>query len=185
MKEYKFRASQSTLSTWVRGDIDRAIEGYFKLADYCTPQMEMGRKFHKEWELEVKKTSCMPKVFGGKKIENFKTERKIVRQITPWMELVGVIDLSINSKLLIDFKTGKTPSSSYTNSFQHKLYQILIPTAERFEYHHWDQYKKKADMNIIHLTEKTLDDGLNYLLTYGAEMHSYLIENGLYEKYQK
>lgn len=181
----KFRASYSTLSTWARGDIDRAIEGYFKLSTFTTPQMEMGKKFHKEWELEIKKTNCMPKVFGSRQIREFKTERKIVRQVTDWMELVGVVDLSINSELLIDFKTGKTPSSAYTNSFQHNLYQILIPTAKRFEYHHWDQYKKKADMSMIHLSEKTLDAGLNYLLTYGAEMHSYLIENRLYERYSK
>lgn len=185
MNTPKFRASYSTLNNWAMGQIDRAIEGYFKLADYSTPQMEMGKKFHKEWELEVKKTNCMPQVFGGRQLQNFKTERKIVKQITDWMELVGVVDLDIDSKLLIDFKTGKTPSSSYTNSFQHKLYQILIPTAERFEYHHYDQYKKKSDMSMIHLTDQTLDEGLNYLLTYGAEMHSYLIENGLYERYSK
>jgi hypothetical protein len=183
---YKFRASYSTLSTWARGDIDRAVEGYFKLATFTTPQMEAGKKFHKEWELEIKETGCMPKVFGGKQIKlPHKTERKIVRQITDWMELVGVIDLDINSKLLIDFKTGKTPSGAYTQSFQHKLYQILRPTAHRFEYHHYDQYKKTSDVSIIYLTDQTMDEGLNYLLTYGAEMHSYLIENRLYERYSK
>ena len=129
MNTPKFRASYSTLNNWAMGQIDRAIEGYFKLADYSTPQMEMGKKFHKEWELEVKKTNCMPQVFGGRQLQNFKTERKIVKQITDWMELVGVVDLDIDSKLLIDFKTGKYEEKQ--ESLQLPIYLLLVTNTQK------------------------------------------------------
>jgi hypothetical protein len=178
----KFRASYSTLSLWASGNTDRAIEGYFKLSTFDTPALEAGRKWHEQWQYEVEQTKSLPKIFGGKQLQNPITEQKIVKEIDTWLDLVGVIDLQ-DEDLLIDYKTGKTPSSYYANTYQANLYQILIPTAKRFEYHHYDQYKKSVDMTIIHLSEQTLDNGIEWLLTYASDMHSYLIENNLYEQY--
>lgn len=180
----KFRASYSILSTWASGDTDRAIRMYFKLDDFDTPQMRAGRDFHTAWDMEVSETKCMPSVFGARKLNNPITERKIVKQIEPWLELVGVIDLQ-DGELLVDYKTGKTRSSAYANGFQHCLYQILVPEAKRFEYHHWDQYRKKADMQIIHLNKESMLQGMDYLIAHASDMHSYLEENNLYEKLKK
>lgn len=178
----KFRASYSVLSTWARGDIDRAVEMYFKLSTYDTPQMKAGREYHDAWDLEVSETGCMPQVFGGRKLNNPITERKIVKQIEDWLELVGVVDL-VDGELMVDYKTGKTPSSAYTNGFQHCLYSILVPEAKMFEYHHYDQYNKTKDMQILHLSEQTYMDGMDYLITHASDMHSFLEENQLYERY--
>lgn len=178
----KFRASYSTLNLWASGQKDRAIEGYFKLSTFITPQMEAGKRYHKEWEEETKKTNCMPAVFGGRKLQNPITERKIVVEVDSWLDLVGVIDLQ-DGDLLIDYKTGKTPASAYSSSCQPYIYQLLVPTAKRFEFHCFDQYRNKAEVSILYLTEKTFDIGLEWLITHSSDMHSTLLEQGLYERY--
>jgi len=38
-------------------------------------------------------------------------------------------------------------------------------------------------MSILHLTDKTLEDGINWVVTIGSEMFSYFNENQLYERF--
>lgn len=179
----KFRASFSTLSAWSSGDYERAVDMYFGLTDFVTPAMEEGRRFHKEWDTEIKKTGCFPKVFGGKKIKGeFKTELFVQRELDKWLEVVGFIDMQAGDTLY-DWKTGKTTSDSYAGSFQAKVYQLLVPNSKRFEFHHYDQYQKTTDVSIVHLTDETLEKGINWILTHSSEMHNYLQETGLYERY--
>jgi len=179
----KFRASYSILNVWQSGNYERAVEMYFKLKEFTTRAMHEGKEKHKEWEEEVKKTGKMPIVFGGKQLFNPKTELKIVRQLDDWLELVGKIDL-LDETTIYDWKYGKIPSERYANGFQPKTYQILIPKAKRAEIHHYDPISKRADMSIIHLTEKTLKDAIEWCVTNASEMHSYFQDNKLYERFQ-
>lgn len=181
----KFRASFSVLEQWSQGHYDRATTMYFKLVDFTNEYIEAGRNFHEDWEKEVSKTKAYPKVFGGKKIEGeFKTEYKIERQLDDWLELVGVIDLwQPKEKLIIDWKSGTVPSTQYSRGFQTKVYQVLLPEAKRAEIHHFNQYNHKTDMSIIHLTDKTLTEGLDWVLTFSSEMYAYLVDNKLYERF--
>lgn len=183
----KFRASYSILEQWSQGKWDRATKMYFKLMDFTNKYIEAGRKFHKDWEQEINKTECYPEVFGGKEIEGeFETELKIEKDLSEWLELVGVIDLWLPDEgVIIDWKSGSTPSTQYANGFQTKVYQILKPEAKRAEIHHFNQYNHKTDMSIVHLTDKTLDDGINWVLTWASEMFSYLEENKLFEKFNE
>lgn len=181
----KFRASYSTLNLWSSGNYQRAIEGYFKLRSFTTPAMQAGKEWHNIWESEVNTTGCMPKVFGGQKLIKPKTELKLVKQLDDWLELVGVIDLQHgeNGENLVDYKTGKTTSDSYANSFQPRVYHILIPEATRFEFRHYDHSTKRTDTSIVHLTPTTLNKGIDWVVTYASEMHSHLLKNDLYKKY--
>lgn len=183
----KFRASYSILEQWSQGNWDRATTMYFKLVDFTNEYIEAGRQFHKDWEAEVTKTKAYPKDFGGKKIKGkFICEHKIEKQLDDWLELVGIIDLWLpEEKVIIDWKSGHTPSTQYANGFQPKVYQLLLPEAKRAEIHHFNQYTRKNDMSIIHLTEKTLDEGLNWVITLASEMNEYLKENKLYERFKQ
>jgi len=183
----KFRASYSVLNAWQSGNYERAVEMYFKLTDFVTEAMQDGRDWHEKWEAEVKDTGCLPQIFGGTKLIKPITEQKIVRQVDEWLEIVGIIDLQHgeNGETLVDYKTGKTQSDNYANSFQPRVYHVLIPSAKRFEFRHYDQYNHTTDTSIIHLTKKTLNDGIDWLITNASEMHSYLEKNQLYERYAK
>ena len=181
----KFRASFSVLNLWQSGNYERAVETYFKLKEFTTEAMANGKAWHKEWEAEVNKTGCLPVVFGGQKLINPKTEQKIVKQLDDWLELVGVIDLQHgeNGEVLVDYKTGKTESDNYANSFQPRVYHILVPEAKRFEFRHFDALTHKTDTSIVHLTPATLNAGIEWVVTMSGEMHSYLVKNELYQRY--
>lgn len=181
MARNKFRASYSTLSTWASGDYDRAIKQYFKLEDFDTPAMKRGREYHGAWDSEIRQTNSMPKVFGGKGLVDPQTELKIERELDEWLDLVGVIDL-YEDRTIYDWKTGKTPAQSI-NPYQVYTYQILLPQAVRAEIHRHDPDTMTTDMVIYHLTEKTLDQGIEWVLTLSSEMHNYFIQNALYERF--
>lgn len=176
-----FRASYSVLSIWASGDYQRAVESYFKLKEYTSPQMEAGKRMHEEWKAEVDKTKCLPKIFGGKKLSNPQTELKIERKLDDWLELVGVIDVYDN-QTIIDYKTGVKSSEAYASDFQKNVYQILKPKATRAEFYRFDQYQNEVDVSVVHLTDKTLKDGLNWVLTLASDMHHYLTKNDLYQQ---
>lgn len=171
-----FRASFSVLNTWAMGDWQRAIEMYLKLPYEPTPQMIEGSKYHQEWQNEIVTKNKLPQVFGGSPLKNPKAELKLEKQLTDWLELVGIIDL-YDGDTIYDWKTGKSKQNA--DGFQLKVYQILIPTARRGEIHHYDQYIKKVDVSVVHLTDKTLKEAVEWVVTFSSEMYHYLKQNGL------
>lgn len=189
-----FRASYSVLALWSQGQRDEAVRSYFKLDRFETQAMRDGKRMHKEWEEETKKTGCSPLVFGGEKlIKPFVTERKMEALLFDWMELVGVIDrlepVAEGDALhvITDYKSGKTSSADYVKSFQGPVYHLLCHLNDiqvgRVEFRHFDQYKGVTDTSILYATNHTLTEGLNWVATHGSEMHDFLKENGLYDKY--
>ena len=184
----KFRASFSVLTMWSSGRYQDAVAAYFKLESFTTPQMELGKALHEEWEHEVQRTGCMPQVFGGKPLKDPKTERKIVKEIEPWLDLVGVIDL-LDSPRVIDYKSGVTSAAQYANSPQGGIYALLATLdgvyVDRVEIHRYNPYNKKSDMAIRWVTDRMLAETVEYVKTTSAEMHQYLIVNDLYTKLGK
>ena len=176
-----FRVSYSILSAWASGDYDTALKMYHRIEMEPNEYQIDGKRWHKKWEAETKKTGCMPKVFGGKKLENPITELKIEKDLNEWLQLVGVIDLVDDGKdcFGVDYKTGSIDSSQYSNGWQHSVYQILFPRMKRFEFHHYNQHKKIVDMSIVHLTDKTLVDGLEWIITQASDMKNYIDNNDL------
>lgn len=180
-----FRASYSVLTAWASGRYEDAVAMYFKLESFTSPQMEFGKKMHDEWNAETDQTGCLPAVFGGQKLQNPKTEIKIVRRLEPWLDLVGVIDC-LDSPTVFEYKTGVTSAAQYANSKQGGIYALLAILeghfVDRLEYHRWDQYKNKADMAFVWVTPQVIEDALEFVKTYAAEMHQYLLDNNLYEQ---
>lgn len=186
MKPIKFRASYSVISTWASGNWDMAVGMYFKLKKFQTEAMAAGAEIHKEWEAEIKKTKALPKVFGGKALNNPKPEFKTVVELEPWLDLVGVIDV-LDEPTVYEFKTGKTSSEIHANSIQTGVYGVLATYAgiyvDKTEIYHFDQYKNKTDMSVVYLTDKYLNDAHNWIISFASEMHSYFTENNLYDKF--
>ena len=102
------------------------------------------------------------------------------------MDLVGIIDCYDNP-VVYEWKTGKQSSEVYAGSRQGGIYAMLATYnkkyVERVEIHHFDQYRKISDMSIIWVTPELMEDAHNWIVTTGGEMHAYLTENGLYERF--
>lgn len=184
----KFRASYSVLSLWQSGRWEDAINAYFKLEAFTTPQMEEGKRFHQEWEEEVKKTGCLPAVFGGAKLSNPDTEMKKVVELEPWLDLVFVID-TYDQGDIHEYKTGVKSSQQYANDKQIGVYAVGcvlsdLP-AKRLFIHRYNQYTKEADTSMVWVTEQLLKDTVAWVETTASEMHNYFIENDLYERFAK
>lgn len=174
------RVSYSILSAWARGDYDRALSMYFREETPTTPAMELGKKMHDKWEKEIEKTKSMPAVFGGRPLEKHTTENRTKRELmlNDWLQLVGVLDL-MEGTTGRDWKCGRTTATSYANGYQHKVYQILYPKLNRFEYYAYNPYDKSATMAIVHLTDKSLEDGVEWVITYASDFRAYLENNNL------
>lgn len=182
------RVSYSILNSWAKGDFDRAIAPYVGTEIEPTEAMEYGKKKHAAWEKESRRTGCLPRRFGGRKLVSpqFELNTKKVRKINDWCYLSGVLDV-LDGDVAIDYKTGRTPASEYLNSRQHECYQILYPNIKRFEYHCCNQHLQRKDdgyitVAVAYLSRKTLRDGIEWVLTNAAELREYLINNGYGDK---
>jgi len=184
----KFRASYSILDTWRRGDYERAVKMYFKLETFDSEAMQQGRDYHQKWQEEVEKTKKLPAVFGGKKLTAPKTELKLVAQIYDWLEFVGVIDC-YDKPTFYEYKTWVSESQNYINSYQIGMYGLLLTYTDKYvdscEIYHYNQYNNKVDMSKVYITDKLIQDSLNFLITTSVEMHDYLLSNNLYERLSK
>lgn len=182
----KFRASYSILSVWAGGDWERAIKMYFKLEKFTTPAMAEGKRYHEQWEQHIKATKTLPAVFGGAKLQQPETEVKKVVELEPWLDLVGVIDC-LDQPIIYDWKTGKQSSEHYAGTMQPGVYGVLASFAghyvDRAIIWHYDQYSQKKDVSQVWLTDARLAHAQNWIVTHASDMHHYLTENKLYERF--
>jgi hypothetical protein len=181
------RVSYSILSAWASGDFERALAMYFHEPTPVSAAMAAGSKAHTNWEKEVISRAAMPAVFGGGALDQHQTELRTKRELmlNDWLQLVGVLDVMEPTRG-IDFKRSKRSATGWATTKQHKVYQILYPSLKTFEYHCWNPYaidpRDEVTMAICHLTDKTLEEGVEFVLTYGSEIRDYLESNNLIKK---
>lgn len=175
------RLSYSIIDPWSKGNYDEALKRYWRLEETPTQAMIEGKQLHQNWQDEVEKTKRLPKVFGGAELVNPKTELKIEAMLEPWLQFVGVIDLMDGTKIY-DYKSGNTPVSSYSSSYQIPCYQVLLDsqglkTTEGY-FFHYNQHTGLVEKSKRYLTDKTLEYGKDWILTWASEIYSSLKESG-------
>lgn len=182
----KLRASYTVLNMWASGNWEQAVKYYFKLERITTPAMEAGKVFHQNWETEISKTQKLPDVFGGLQLKNPQAELFLTAQMHDWLELVGRIDL-YDEPTIYEFKSGKTSSLDYARSKQTGTYAVLATLnnmlVKRAEIFHFDQHKKQKELSVVWITDSLLKESLNWIETVSSEMHSYLEDNKLYQRF--
>lgn len=190
----KIRVSYSILSAWARGDFDRAVAPFVGGIVPGTEAMEDGKRYHEKWEAETLKTGNLPQIFGGHKLNRAKLEMSTKKEIwvTDWCQLSGILDVQDFPEYLagysrgIDYKRSKSTATTWANGYQHKVYQILYPKLRRFEYRVFDptaipEDPDRVTVAIIHLSDQTLQDGVEWVLTHASALMDYLVTNG-YDK---
>jgi hypothetical protein len=182
----KFRASYSNLSKWQAGQYDEFVTSYFHLEpSYTSREMAAGKEYHKEWEKYVNKYGKLPEVFGGKKLSNPVTEKKIKVEVEDWLDFVFICDCYQDNGEFIDFKTGVQNSGWDTQLGTQAVGLTLAKIKASIGHiYHYNQYTKKAKHDIIWITDQLLSDSLNWIVTLSSEAHNYLTVNNLYERFK-
>lgn len=190
MANQQYKVSYTILNAWSQGRYEDAIKYFFKLDVVQTPQMLEGFRYHKAWEDEIRKTGCLPAIFGGKKLNKPLPEQYIKVPINDWLTLSGKIDCYDNPTI-IEFKTGRQSSEDIARSHQVGVYGVLSTLnnqfADRAEIYCFNQYLKvdPVSMSIVHITDQVLSNSLNWIETIASEMRNYIEQNNLFAKYSQ
>ncbi len=181
-----FRASFSILNLWDRGAWEQSLKSYFRLEQYVTPAMAEGKELHQQFEKEIQETGCLPAVFGGEKLQNPITEKKIEVQLYDWLTFVGVIDC-LDEPTIYEFKTGVTSVGSYANGWQIGAYAILATQGnyyvEKAAILHHNQHTGDTESAYVWLTDQKIEDATNWIVGTAGEIHDYCSTHGLYERF--
>lgn len=184
------RISYSIAASWDRGDIDAAVAPFIGVEMPENEFMARGKRWHRRFELETKRTGNAPKIFGGEVLNKASVEAstKRVVQLNEWLTLSGVLDRIDapewlkNGQRVTDYKVSKRPATEWANSMQPQTYKILYPEATIAELQCLNPYLADNDpdrvsMAIIHLTDKSMQQGAEWLLTQAMELQLYLASN--------
>lgn len=163
------RTSFSMLNTWSMGRKDDVIKMLKREPIEITKAMEVGKRYHKLFEQEVIKTKRMPKEFGGKELQNPRTEVKIEKWLDEWLQLVGVIDL-IDEHKIYDYKVGNTPSQAYANSMQLPVYGVLYEQAKEGYILHYNHVFRCSDWSVVALNQDVRNEAIEWTITLASEI---------------
>ena len=83
--------NQTTIHAWASGQYQKAVEHYFKLANFTTEAMADGTALHKKWSEHINLAKTLPLEFGGKPLTNPLPERKYVVQLLPLVRRIVLI----------------------------------------------------------------------------------------------
>lgn len=178
----RLKISYSIANAWLNGDKEGAMRMLLGERIEPTPAMQFGTAMHKEWEDEVKRTQCMPAVFGGQKILKPKTEQYYKTWLTDQLCVSGVVDLQYETEdgrtILVDYKTGKGNAGAYAGSLQAYVYQLFVPSARTFLFKHYNQYEGTTSTAIVQLTPETATEAIVTLRQVGDEIFEELDNRG-------
>ena len=186
----KIKVSYTILNAWSQGKYEDAIKYLYKIDVVQTPQMKAGSEWHKKWETEIQATGKLPELFGGKQLIKPSPEQYIKVDVNEWLILSGKIDC-YDKPTIYEFKTGRQTSEDIVRSKQVGVYGVLstlnkqyVDRAEIYCYNQYLQNDNKS-MSIVHITDKVLEDSLNWIQTIAGDIKNYIEQNKLYEKYQQ
>jgi hypothetical protein len=185
----QIKVSYTILHAWEEGKYEDAVKYFFKLEVVKSPAMLEGIRYHKSWAEEIIKTKQLPKVFGEKKLINPQTEQYIKVKLNDWLWLSGKIDC-YDKPTIYEFKTGISTSEDIARSKQVGFYGVLFTLnkqyADRAEIYCYNQKltKDNKSMSIVYLTDKVLEDTLNWTETLAGDFLNYLEQNKLFDKYE-
>lgn len=176
------KLSHSILAAWAAGYQEDAV-GYYLGKDIPpTPEMELGRLKHDEWEQHIRDTGMIPDELGGGALKAPKVEQKF-EKVIPFSEeyqilLRGRLDC-LDGDTIYDWKCGKGRPGRYVDSTQMPYYRLLIPEAQLAVYRCFNPYTKDYSSGVRYLSAKDADEALEHIITFGGELITYLEQQDL------
>jgi hypothetical protein len=180
------KLSYSILSAWANKQYEQAVAGYLRRDFPITKQIELGRAYDELWTKYIDKYKKLPDDLGGITLNNPVTQFKkeiIVPLGKDYQILLRGIPDCVDDEYIREFKCGLTPVSSYINQMQLPYYKLLYPEKTIGIYYCYNPYAKKLEIGVKYLTEQTIDEAIEHIITFGSEMIDYLKVNKLLVNY--
>lgn len=180
-----FHVSFSVLYPWNQGQWDEAVNRYLKVETPTTPAMEEGKTLHKSWESETKVTGCLPLVFGGQKLSNPVTEKRLEVYLDNWIELVGHPDL-IDDDCIHEYKTGSADAVYWSRTPQILVYQMMCELSgfspKKAVIHHYNQRTQVVSTAHRWLTPQSRAFAYEWVVSNASEMFDALLKAGIVDE---
>jgi hypothetical protein len=186
MSKTTVKLSYSILNAWAHGQWEQAVGQYVGQPLPATPEMELGRVKHEQWERQIKATGALPDELGEWPLTAPVTEQKYQKRIPVNDELDillrGVPDC-LDGPRVYEWKSGLTSASSYVDSMQTDYYKLLIPQISEAVYVVWNPYTEGREVGVKFLGRTNAEAALEHVLTFGLEMIDYLKAQRLLKNY--
>lgn len=177
MDKITVKLSYSILNAWAHGKYEEAVGQYLGKPLPATPQMELGSLKHKLWEKYILKHSALPPELGGIKMINPKPEIKYQR-IIPFSENIQILLRGVpdcpDGETCYEFKCGSREAVGYVDEMQIDYYKLLLPELRVGIYKCYNPYTGRHTTGVKFLNEKTTENALEHIITYGGELIDYL-----------
>jgi hypothetical protein len=176
----KLRLSYTFLNLWSMGRTDDALDMYFKRRVLDTPQIEAGRKFHKDLESKILTDKCVK--LGNTNISFSAPQVEVKYNVTldDRFTLTGVIDC-IDGTTIYEWKTGVQTSEDYARGYQLGTYFLLMElssqTVNSGIIGHFNQYEKQCDISIVHNSKAIKEKTLDFIYGVGGDIYNFFEEN--------
>ena len=176
----KLRLSYSLLTTWDRGDIQRAVDLYFHVDGFVNEAMINGRKVHEEIENHIIKFGEFPEWFFTYELVDPKPEEIVIVEYNELFNIKGIFDCR-DGTTLFEFKTGGTDSLAWARTWQLPIYFLIAEIAE-IEIDKAFLIRnngEKTDFCIVHNTKKKREMAANIIDSIAPEIYAYFEQQGL------
>lgn len=133
---------------------------------------------------QVKKDSCLPKEFGGLKL-NIPIVQKKLEAVLENIELVGVPDVIETGEpmFIIEIKTGVTSSNQYISTKQIEMYSLLAELNDlpitHFKVIRYNPYNEKYDWAMRWNSKELANNAREYVLEKAPEIQEFLESKGI------
>lgn len=182
------KLSHSIISQWKEGKYEEAIAQYLGKPYPETDAMKLGKLYDEKWNKYINETGKLPEELGGGILIDPKVQVKY-QVIIPFSDdyeilLRGVPDLT-EPHMITDFKCGRTEANMYIGKMQLDYYSLFNPEATTGRYLCFNPYMKTLTVGIKFLNEKSRENAVEEIITYGGEILQYLLANKLFIDYKE
>lgn len=180
----KIRLSYSLLNMWDRGEVDKAIESYFRIEreEFIENKyLVRGKNFHNYVEKYIKSNKKFPKEIGSFELLNPKPEKVVTVNYNKYFDLKIIIDC-LDGSNIYEYKTGSRGSLYWTTTMQLPMYFFVCDVAgikiDKAFLVHRNTETKETDWTMLWNTKK-YEGVTNYIDTIGSDIYQNFKSMGL------
>lgn len=184
MAQQRIRLSYTLLELWRRGQINQALDMYFRRAKTpATPQMLDGIRIHKSVQDYVLKNLRFPEQVSTVTVQNPEVEKELIVEYSPQFLIKVKIDI-FDVDSFFEFKTGWSDSVRYAREYQVPMYFLVSDLAgfhkEKAYILHYNQYTKEKDMTMIWNSKRQHELARNYIDSIAPDLYAYFNNQSLW-----